>query len=179
MTTDFTAALHNWQNFYFMVGGASAGLIGLMFVALSLGIHLVNEQTLSQMEAFATPSVIYFASTLLVACAMLVPDYAPLFLGVILFLGGVAGLLRSRSHLRQLVKVALQYRDLASWALLSLIIFAASCYILLLVGGLGFVVEQWPLAGAGVWTASILLLVCGIDNTWSLVILIVQHSQPS
>ncbi|MEO8609022.1 MAG: hypothetical protein ABI690_14125 [Chloroflexota bacterium] len=176
---DFITTLHSWQNFYFMVGGASAGLIGLMFVALSLGIHLVNEQTLSQMEAFATPSVIYFASTLLIACTMLVPDYLPLFLGVILFLGGIAGLLRSRSHIRQLVKVALQYRDFTLWDWLSQIIFPALSYVLLLVGGMSFVVEQWSLAFAGVWAASILLLVCGIANTWSLVIWIVQHSQPS
>jgi hypothetical protein len=162
-----------------MVGGASAGLIGLMFVALSLGIHLVSETTLSQMEAFATPSVLYFASTLLVACVMLVPDDVPLLLGVALLVGGIAGLLRSRSHIRQLVKVALQYRDFTLWDWLSQIIFPASSYVLLLVGGIGFVIEGWPLAFAGVWTASILLLVCGIANTWSLVIWIVQHSKPS
>ncbi len=155
MNTDFTATLHGWQNFYFMVGGASAGLIGLMFVALSLGIHLVNAQTLTQMEAFATPSVLYFASTLLIACAMLVPDFIPLYLGVILFLGGIAGLLRSRSHIRQLVRVAIQYRDFTLWDWLSQIIFPALSYVLLLVGGIGFVVEQGSLALTGVWTASI------------------------
>jgi hypothetical protein len=30
----FNEMLHGWHNFYFMAGGAAAGLIGLMFVAL-------------------------------------------------------------------------------------------------------------------------------------------------
>ena len=60
MTDLFIDTLHSWQNFYFMIGGASAGLMGLMFVALSLGTHLVNDETISSVGAFVTPSIIYF-----------------------------------------------------------------------------------------------------------------------
>jgi hypothetical protein len=100
MTIDFTETLHSWQNFYFMVGGASAGLIGLMLVALSLGLHLVTETTRTQIEAFATPSVLYFVSALLISCAMLVPDYDPPVLGALFMAGGAIGLLRASSHIR-------------------------------------------------------------------------------
>lgn len=61
MADVFTDTLHSWQNFYFMIGGASAGLMGLMFVALSLGTHLVNDETRASFPAFVTPSIIYFS----------------------------------------------------------------------------------------------------------------------
>lgn len=39
-------SLRDWQNFYVLMGGASATLTGLMFVAISLGMNLArNEQT--------------------------------------------------------------------------------------------------------------------------------------
>jgi hypothetical protein len=45
MPDAFVDTLQSWQNFYFMIGGASAGLIGLMFVALSLGMRLLSDNT--------------------------------------------------------------------------------------------------------------------------------------
>src|SRR5690349_6600991 len=94
MTDSFNEALSGWQNFYFMIGGASATLAGLMFVALSLGQHLITEQTKTQMKIFATPSVIYFVSVLLLAGMMLVPIFTPVWMALVLFLSGGYGLLR-------------------------------------------------------------------------------------
>lgn len=46
----FTETLRSWHNFYFMTGGATATLVGLMFVALSLGRHLVSEETAPNLQ---------------------------------------------------------------------------------------------------------------------------------
>ncbi|MEO8396478.1 MAG: hypothetical protein ABI700_26020, partial [Chloroflexota bacterium] len=71
MTDVFNEVLVKWQTFYFMMGGAAATLAGLMFVALSLGQHLIGETTRDQMKIFAMPSIIYFVSVLLLAGVML------------------------------------------------------------------------------------------------------------
>ncbi len=41
MTEPFVQAAREWQNFYFVMGSASATLIGLMFVAVSVVILLL------------------------------------------------------------------------------------------------------------------------------------------
>src|SRR5262245_38044229 len=89
----FTETLRSWQNFYFMAGGAAAALMGLMFVALSLGTHLVSETTVANIGTFVTPSIIYFVSALLLACVMLVPTYTPPGLALIVFSGGIFGMI--------------------------------------------------------------------------------------
>src|SRR4051794_22539365 len=94
MIDAFNEALRGWQNFYFMMGGAAATLAGLMFVALSLGQHLIGETTRDQMKVFAMPSIIYFVSVLLLAGVMLVPIFSPVGIAVVLFVSGGYGLLR-------------------------------------------------------------------------------------
>src|SRR5215468_8333896 len=90
----FNEALRGWQNFYFMIGGASATLAGLMFVALSLAQHLIDEHTRDQMRIFATPSIVYFVSVLLIAGVMLIPILTPEWLALIAFVCGAIGTLR-------------------------------------------------------------------------------------
>jgi hypothetical protein len=38
-----SALLHEWHDFYVLVGTASATLVGLMFVAVSIGTTIFNE----------------------------------------------------------------------------------------------------------------------------------------
>src|SRR5262245_461388 len=91
MPTPFTATLQSWHDFYTLTGGASATLAGLMFVAMSLGSHLVNAETRDAFDIFVTPSIIYFVSTLLLAALMIIPIFTPLMLAAALFIAGVAG----------------------------------------------------------------------------------------
>src|SRR5205809_653515 len=106
MTDVVNETLHNWQNFYFMIGGASATLIGLMFVAVSLGIDLVSEANREAIRLFVPPSVIYFVSVLLLAAVMLVPGFSPPRLALILFVGSVVGLARVMPFAKRLYKIA-------------------------------------------------------------------------
>ncbi|MBZ0290114.1 MAG: hypothetical protein K8I30_20995, partial [Anaerolineae bacterium] len=149
-----------------------------MLVALSLGLHLVTDQTRSQVEAFATPSVLYFVSALLMACAMLVPEYDPRVLGVLFLAGGAVGLLRSSSHFRELIRAAREHQDFTRWDWLSQIILPIASYALLILAGLGFLLAQYPLAFGGVCLSMILLLIAAIANTWSLVIWIIEKPRP-
>ena len=175
MTEVFTDTLHSWQNCYFMIGGASAGLMGLMFVALSLGMGLANDAASTEISAFVTPSILYFVSALLVSSVMLVPTFTPPMLGGILVLGAGMGLARIMQHVWWLIQVAIKHRDFDYWNWLTQIIWPLLSYGLILLAGLGFVVGQWSLAFIGLWLATLMLLICAISNTWSLVIWIIEH----
>src|SRR5258706_13601010 len=101
-----------------MAGGAAAALLGLMFVALSMGTHLIDEKTLQGMEDFASPSVYYFVSALFIACVMLVPAFSPPVLAVVLIVGGAW---RRGKKLKQGIRVTeiderAQEFDVPEWA---------------------------------------------------------------
>jgi len=175
MTDVFTETLHSWQNFYFMIGGAAAGLIGLMFVAVSLAINFINKEISPEARSFVTPSIVYFVSVLIVAGIMLVPTYAPISLAAILFLAGAVGLGQTVPHVRQLYRTARRHNDFTRWDWLAQIILPAASYALILLTALGFVIGLWSLAFMGVWLATLALLMSAIGNTWSLVTWIIER----
>src|SRR5262245_54255938 len=113
----FNETFQSWQNFYIMAGGVSATLIGLMFVALLLGVHLVNETTRENFDIFATPSIFYFVSVLLLACVMVAPALPPILFMLVVGVGGLIGLGRTMQHSWLLVRAARRYGDfnLGDW----------------------------------------------------------------
>jgi hypothetical protein len=58
-------AVSPWHDFYMLVGTASATLVGLLFVAVSVGFHTRDKHP--ALRAFVSPSVVHFTSVL-VAC---------------------------------------------------------------------------------------------------------------
>ena len=170
MTDAFTETMRGWQNFYFMAGGAAATLLGLMFVALSMGTHLINDEVRQEIETFTSPSIFYFVSVLLLACVMLVPMISAMVLGLLLLVGGVYGLVWTAPRVRLLILAARKHQDfgVADW--LGQIILPGLTYPLILIAGLCFVVNASSVGFAGIWLTAIWLLVCAIYNTWSLVL---------
>lgn len=178
---EFVETLRSWQNFYFMTGGAAATLIGLMFVALSLGMQFISsearENIRENVESFVTPSIVYFVSTLLLSCVMLAPVYTPASLALVLFLGGAFGMRMTGYHVRNLVRMAQQAGDFNHSDWLAQIVLPVVNYGLILGAAIGFAVNQWALGFTGLWLATILLLLSAIANTWNLVIWIVAGRQ--
>jgi hypothetical protein len=171
----FDEMLGDWQNFYFMLGGASATLIGLMFVALSLGMHLVNDENREDINTFVAPSIFYFVSAFLIACAMLVPKYNPLILAFLLFDGSVVGLGRTMSYVRPLLEAAREHQDFDQAEWVAQAIGPLAAYAILLAAAIGFVVQQWTAAFIGVAAAPVILMLCAIADTWSLVLWVIEQ----
>ena len=87
----FLQALHDWQNFYTLLGEASAPLAGLMFVAASLGTRLINEDSDPKVRTFLTPTVLYFSLVLLLSALMNIPTQTLAALTVQIFVVGLIG----------------------------------------------------------------------------------------
>jgi len=84
--------LAGWQNFYVIVGSSAGALIGLQFVVIALFTTSRGPVATSTMRAFATPTIVYFSSVVIVAGLLNVPHHTRTSLGVLLTALGVFGL---------------------------------------------------------------------------------------
>src|SRR5271165_6038791 len=91
MHSSLTDVIHAWHDFYVLVGTASATLVGLMFVAASIGSSVFNEEHRAPMTAFITPTVAHFAAVLFASLVVTIPTHSWRTLGGLLAAGGIAG----------------------------------------------------------------------------------------
>ena len=85
------ATLTGWHDFYLTMGTASASLIGLLFVALSLNMDAVMGESRDDLRAFAEQAFNSFSVVLLVSVCFLIPQNNPDDLGVIYLLLAIIG----------------------------------------------------------------------------------------
>jgi hypothetical protein len=95
MADSVAELFHDWHDFYVLVGTASATLVGLMFVALSIGSSIFNEKKRAGMRAFITPTVLHFAAVLFACLIIVMPTHSWQTLGSVLGLGALLGLFES------------------------------------------------------------------------------------
>jgi hypothetical protein len=87
MAPSLAELLHDWHDFYVLVGTASATLVGLMFIAVSIGTSIFNEDRRVGMTAFITPTVVHFGATLFTCLLITVPTQSWYTLGALLAAG--------------------------------------------------------------------------------------------
>jgi hypothetical protein len=175
MTDPFIQALHDWQNFYFMIGGASATLIGLMFVAVSLGADLPSATDEAGVTAFVTPMLIHFGSVLTISAVMLIPTFRLMSLGIALVVVGAVFTLYSLWIRQQFISHpnSPNYSK-SDWKWY--VYFPIIGDVLVMVAAL------WLLSGStdalNVLPVAVgVLLVVSVRNTWDLMIWIAQNRQ--
>src|SRR5580704_2473355 len=95
--------LHDWHDFYVLVGTASATLVGLMFVAASIGSSVFNEEHRAPMKAFITPTVVHFTSVLFTSLLVTIPTHSWRTLGGMLAGEGLAGAIYCGAILVQII----------------------------------------------------------------------------
>src|SRR5258708_618957 len=86
---------HGWHDFFILLGTACATLVGLMFVAISIGASIFNEDNRPALEAFLGQTVVHFTSVLVLCILALVPSHSWLSLAGLSGLIGCAGFLYS------------------------------------------------------------------------------------
>jgi hypothetical protein len=91
MEPSLAELLHDWHDFYVLVGTASATLVGLTFVAVSIGTSIFDEDHRSAMRAFITPTVVHFAAVLFACLLITIPTQSWHTLGALIGAGGLAG----------------------------------------------------------------------------------------
>ncbi len=153
----------DWQSFYILVGTAAATLVGLMFVAVSVGSR-ITPQELPALRVYVSPTVVYFLYVLATSAVVLFPALPPALLGALLVAAGLASCGRALAGVPVMRRSRLDVHD---WTWYFLVPVAS--YLLYIGTGIGLFLRAGQ-AASELAVATILLLVAGIRNAWDLVL---------
>ncbi len=164
--------LHNWHDFFLLLGTASATLVGLMFVAASVGAHVFKEENRPALEVFLGPTVVHFTSVLVVCILGIIPSHTWLTFAGGVALMGLAGMLYSAKIWLQLIhhRFDVDVVDQLFYTLLP----ALGYLLVLLAAWLLYTQSEFGFDAAA--AALVTLLLAGIRNAWDMTLWIVLKS---
>lgn len=177
MTPSFETALASWHDFYLLVGTGAFTLIGLMFVAVTFGAHLMTQKNLVIARAFLDPTVIHFVQVLVISGIALVPGMGHELFGGLLVAVGVLSLLVLVQVHEGLRTAQDQYNDmeLADWV--TGFIIPLVVYIGFVGCGIAFWMGQMAFSLLAVLTIIILLI--SIYSAWELILWFAVMRKPN
>ena len=156
-----------WDGFYLLIGSASAGLIGLLFVVTTLMADVDRPRAMRAAALYTTPIVFHFAVVLVVSALSAVPRLPNWAAGLVIAAGALAGMAYAAVIAPQMRKgiapEAPHWSDFWCYG-----VAPGGIYL-----GLGLsAATAWfaPAAAAyGVGLALLALLLISIRNAWDLV----------
>ena len=160
-------ALHQWHEFYLLVGTAAATVLALLFVAVSLGAGYLTSQHQAPTRTFMSPVVIHFTSVFFVAAVCLIPSHGPVFFSALIAATALLGITVSVVTSVQVIRTDwTQYvPDYFAYGLLPAAAYVAGVMI---YSGMAYAPEV--LAGALLG-----LMIVNIRNAWDLTLSMVRH----
>jgi len=170
MGPSLAEVLHDWHDFYLLVGTASATLVGLMFVAASIGSSIFDENHRAGLTAFITPTVVHFAAVLFTCLLINIPTQSWRTLGGLIGAGGLAGSIYCGSLVVSMIirhRFNVDLSDRLFYALLPLLGYLLA----LIAAALSFMQAT---ASANLIAAAVLtLLFAAVRNAWDMMVWIV------
>jgi hypothetical protein len=177
MDPSLSAILHEWHDFYVLVGTASATLVGLMFVAVSIGTAIFNEDRRAAMTAFITPTVMHFAAVLFACLIATMPSHTWYTLGLLLGAGALTGAAFSGRLAVQMIvrrRFKIDMEDRLFYALLPL-----AGYVLAVVAAVLLLTHAAAVSADLIAAAVLTLLFAAIRNAWDMMVWIVIETPGS
>jgi hypothetical protein len=164
-------ALHEWHEFYILLGTAGATLLALLFVAVSLGTGFLSSKDQQGTRTFMSPVVIHFTSVFFLSAVCLVPSHGPVFFAVLIAGTAVVGVVVSivisvwvvRTELTYYLPDYFAYGLLPVGAYLALLVASIMIYL-----GRDYALEV--LAGG-----LLLLAIVNVRNAWDLTLSMVRR----
>jgi hypothetical protein len=164
-------ALHEWREFYVLLGTAGATLLALLFVAVSLGTGLLSNKDQQGTRTFMSPVVIHFTSVFFLSAVCLVPSHGPVFFAVLIGATAIIGIAVSivisvwvvRTDMTQYVPDYFAYGLLPVGAYLALLVASIMIYL-----GRDYALEV--LAGG-----LLCLAIVNVRNAWDLTLSMVRR----
>jgi hypothetical protein len=168
-----TEALRSWHEFYTLLGTASATMVGLLFVAASVGSGVFTPERRAPLRVFLSASVVNFSLILASCLIVLAPVWRWDLFGVMIAACGIFGLTQS----------CLAWRDTLHDGLLKSIDFEdRTWYIAMPIVGYLFVVAsgvslacRLDAACALLAVSMGLLLAVGVHNAWDITVWIITR----
>ena len=165
--------MREWHEFYTLAGTASATLVGLLFVAASVGSGTWSRR--AALRVFLSATVVHFSSVLLVSLCVMAPLPGGMAFGGVIAAVGLVGLaycaLVLRDTIRDGLSANIDWEDRIWYAALPIVGYLA-------MSGAGvalaLAVDRSELAVAASITV---LLVAGIRNAWDITIWLVTRQK--
>jgi len=164
-------ALKQWHDFYILVGTAGATLLGLLFVAVSLGAGYLTEKHQLGTRTFMSPVVVHFTCVFFLSAVALFPSHQPKFLAALIGATALIGAIISTYTTIQVVRTDMTnyIQDYLAYGLLP-----GVAYLVLLAAAVSIYLEKD--FGLNVLAGALLLLVIvNIRNTWDLTLTLVRR----
>ncbi len=156
---------HDWHDFYMLLGTASAALVALLFVAVSIGASFLTPERSVATRTFMSPVVFHFTTLLLVSLIAMVPSHTALSLAIGIVAVAIAGLAYTTVVLVGLGRASVS--DIADRFGYGFCPLAA--YLAMLAAA-GLVISRAALAADILAAALLLLLAVNIRNAWDLML---------
>jgi hypothetical protein len=161
------ATFMSWHDFYLTMGTASASLIGLLFVALSLNLDAIIGESRDHLRAFAEQAFNSFSAVLLIAVCFLIPQHTADALGVVYLLLAIIGAYRMLRRAPAVWRGRQRDRlgEVAFWRLG----LPAAAMLGLAASGVGLMYGQ---ANALYWLVAVIigLLMSAARSSWDLLV---------
>ena len=97
-------ALGRWHEFYMLLGTASATLVGLLFVAVTVGSGIFTADRRAPIRVFVSASVVHFSGILAVCLIVLAPLQSWVLFGGLIMVCGFFGLGYYALTLRDMIR---------------------------------------------------------------------------
>lgn len=166
------ATFAGWHDFYVTMGTASASLIGLLFVAISLNLDEITGQSRDELRAFAEQAFNSFSAVLLIAVVFLIPQRDAVSLGAVY--AGLAVIAGYRLLRRAPAVWRGRSRDRLGEAVFWRFVLPAAAVLGLLVSAVGLWLNE---PDAAYWLVAVIigLLMSAARSSWDLLVKVGEH----
>jgi hypothetical protein len=171
-----TEVLKGWHDFYMLAGTASATMVGLLFVAASVGSGVFRADRVAPLRVFLTASVVNFSIVLATCLVVLAPVEGWALLGVLVVAGSLFGLghggVAWRDTVRDGLIASIDLEDRTWYLVLPIVGYLAEA-------GAGVALALRMDQAAVALALSVgLLLVVGVHNAWDITVWSVTRRPP-
>jgi hypothetical protein len=162
--------LHEWKEFYGLIGTAAAALVALLFVAASIGTGYMSVDRSSPTHTFTTPVLYHYTFVLFVSLIALVPINTDISLAIIVGVSALVSLLYSTSIVNRVLRSsAIDTDDRFSYGVSPPVAYVAVLAASVLLW------RHSEIGAALLAGALILLLLVNIRNAWDLTVYFAQR----
>jgi hypothetical protein len=157
-----------WDNFYLMIGPAAVGLIGLLFVVVTLTAGFDRTKAMRGQALYLTPTALHFGMVMVISAVAMAPRLGPAATSAaieVAVLAGLAGAVRACLGIRGVTtgEIPTHWSDFWCYGVLPSLL-----YLGLFVAALALL---WRAAWAAEAIAALLLILLSLNvrNAWDLV----------
>jgi hypothetical protein len=158
----------DWDNFYLMLGPAAVGLIGLLFVVVTLTAGFDKSKAMRGQAYYLTPTALHFGMVMVISAIAMAPRLGPVTAAMAIevpVLAGLAGAARACFGIRTMTtgEIDPHWSDFWCYGVLPILLY------------LGLFVAALALCWRASWAAEAIaallltLLSLNVRNAWDLV----------